>query len=148
MAQDSREVTFPVDKGSAATVQDSTADTETLRAQIEETRAEMTETLDAIQDRLRPSRLVAEAKTSVREAAAGRVRDLTMRTGDTAARLAALSFDMSAAVMNAARRNPAPVALIGASAGLVFLYGLRRRARSRREAESALLLDCEALPLP
>ena len=147
MAQDSGEVTLAADRGTV-TAAESTADTDRLRAQIEETRAEMTETLDAIHDRLRPQRLMADATTSVKEATVDRVRDLTTRAGDTVARVAAQSFDTSATVMDAVRRNPVPVALIGASASLVLVYALRRRARSRRQEESALSFDCEALPLP
>jgi ElaB/YqjD/DUF883 family membrane-anchored ribosome-binding protein len=148
MAQDPGEVTLAADPEAAVAVPESTPETERLRAQIEETRAEMSETLDAIQDRLRPGRLAADAKESVKEATVGRVRDLTMRAGDTAGRVAAQSFDTSAAMMDTVRRNPVPAVLIGASAGLVFVYALRRRARSRREAESELLFDCEALPIP
>jgi ElaB/YqjD/DUF883 family membrane-anchored ribosome-binding protein len=142
MAQDPGEVTLAADPEAAVAVPESTPETERLRAQIEETRAEMSETLDAIQDRLRPGRLAADAKESVKEATVGRVRDLTMRAGDTAGRVAAQSM------MDTVRRNPVPAVLIGASAGLVFVYALRRRARSRREAESELLFDCEALPIP
>jgi hypothetical protein len=39
-----------------------TTETERLRAQIEETRAEMSDTIDAIQERVRPGRLIADAR--------------------------------------------------------------------------------------
>ena len=135
MAQDSDEVT-------------PAADTERLRARIEETRTEMSETIDAIQDRLRPGRLMTDAKASVKEATVGRVRDLAIRAGDTAAGLAAHSSGASATVMSALRRNPVPAALIGASAGLVFVYALTRNARIRREAESAMTPEWEGLMIP
>jgi hypothetical protein len=135
MAQDSGEV-IPA------------ADTERLRAQIEETRTEMSETIDAIQDRLRPGRLMTDAKASVKEATVGRVRDLAIRVGDTAAGLAAHSSDARATVMSAVRRNPVPAALIGASAGLVFVYALKRSARIRRGAESAMTPELEGLMIP
>ena len=124
------------------------ADTERLRVQIEETRTEMSETIDAIQDRLRPGRLMTDAKASVKEATVGRVRDLAIRAGDTAAGLAASSSDASATVMSALRRNPVPAVLIGASAGLVFVYALTRSARIRREAESAMTPELEGLIIP
>ena len=130
MAQDTVEIT-------------TAADTERLRAQIEETRTEMSETIDAIQDRVRPGRLMTDAKASVKEATVGRVRDLAIRAGDSAAGLAAHSSHASAAVMSAFRRNPVPAALIGASAGLVFVYALTRNARIRREAESAMTPEWE-----
>ena len=135
MAQDTGEVT-------------PAADTDRLRVQIEETRTEMSETIDAIQDRLRPGRLMTDAKASVKEATVVRVRDLAIRAGDTASGLAAHSSDASAIVISALRRNPVPAALIGASAGLVFAYALTRNARIRREAESAMTPELEGLMIP
>ena len=41
-----------------------------LRSQIEETRARIVATVDAIEERLRPRRLVAEAGETIKEAAA------------------------------------------------------------------------------
>jgi hypothetical protein len=91
---------------------------------------------------------VTDAKASVKEATVGRVRDLAMRAGDTAAGLAAHSSEARAAVVTAVRRNPVPAALIGASAGLVFVYALTRNARIRREAESAMTSEWEGLMIP
>jgi hypothetical protein len=140
MDQDSGEVIADVGKSAMAAVPSSTADTEILRSQIEETRAEMSETIDAIQERLRPGRLIEDAKASVKEATVGRVRGLASRAGDTAADLAGQSSETGAAVMNAIRRNPVPSALIGVSAGFVCLYGFRQNARRRRRARLAARL--------
>jgi hypothetical protein len=91
---------------------------------------------------------VTDAKASVKEATVGRVRDLAMRAGDTAAGLAAQSSEARALVVSALRRNRVPAALIGASAGLVFAYALTRNARIRREAESSMTPELEGLMIP
>src|SRR5690349_17637248 len=51
------------------------ADPETLRVEIEQTRAEMSGTIDAIQERLQPSTLIEQAKETAREAASTAVED-------------------------------------------------------------------------
>ena len=84
----------------------------------------------------------------MKEATVGRVRDLAMRAGDTAAGLAAQSSEARALVVSALRRNRVPAALIGASAGLVFVYTLTRNARIRREAESSMTPELEGLMIP
>ena len=53
-------------------------DTDSLRSDIDRTRARIAVTVDAIEARLRPSRLASEARRSVTSAAARRVE--TMRT--------------------------------------------------------------------
>jgi len=50
-----------------------------IRSQIEQTRAEMSHTIDAIQGRLSPSRLVTDAKQTVKDAMVGRVKRLAAK---------------------------------------------------------------------
>ena len=73
MAQESSEIGRELPNDTPAAAPPSPATTE-IRAQIEHTRAEMSETIDAIQARLRPSRLMTDAKQSVKDATVGRVR--------------------------------------------------------------------------
>jgi hypothetical protein len=47
-----------------------------IRSQIEQTRAEMSDTIDAIQSRLSPTRVLADARDSVTEATVGRMKRL------------------------------------------------------------------------
>jgi len=56
------------------------ATTTEIRSQIEQTRAEMSQTLDAIQARLSPRRLVNDAAQSVKDATVGRVKRLAAKT--------------------------------------------------------------------
>ena len=64
--------------------QDNAEDVETARAQIEETRAEMSETVDAIKEKLSPAHLVQEAKETVREATIGRAEEAVSHAVDSA----------------------------------------------------------------
>ena len=78
-------------------------------SQIEQTRAEMSDTIDAIQSRLSPTRLLADAKDSVTEATVGRVKRLTQRTNGS-----------GGSVLQKVQDNPLPVALVAtATAGLL-----------------------------
>ena len=91
--------------------------TDHLRSQIEQTRAEMTDTIDAIQTRLSPKRVIVEAKDSITDATVGRVK-----------RLADRASGPEGDVLRTLRDHPVPVALVAALvAGL-----LARAARSRR----------------
>ena len=88
-----------------------------LRSQIEQTRAEMTDTIDAIQTRLSPKRVIVEAKDSITDATVGRVK-----------RLADRASGPEGDVLRTLRDHPVPVALVAALvAGL-----LARATRSRR----------------
>src|SRR5215216_3095794 len=78
---------------------------EATRAQIERTRAEMTETVDALQERLAPQRLKEQAKVQG--------RDTARSTGSD--------------ILGTIRQNPVPAAIAGGLLGLLLLRRLRRR---------------------
>jgi ElaB/YqjD/DUF883 family membrane-anchored ribosome-binding protein len=98
-----------------------------IRADIEQTRANMGDTLNAIQERLSPERLKAQAKESIREATIGRVEKMARKVGDRAS-------DTGRGLLDVARDNPVPLALIGIGAGWL-LYNSKRRSTSRGDAE-------------
>jgi hypothetical protein len=115
-----------------ADADESTQATGEIRAEIEQTRAEMGETIDAIQERLRPDHLkeqvkeqikeqFEEAKHMVREATIGKVEDMVRTTGETI-------NEARYTVMDTIRDNPIPAALVGI--GLGWLYVNRRRTPS------------------
>jgi Protein of unknown function (DUF3618) len=89
MAQDPNEMTppAPMADGQAPAVSPSLTAAQ-VRSDIAETRAEMTETIDAIQERLSPSRVMTQAKDTVKEATVGRPRSVTHAVGRTSS-----SFD-------------------------------------------------------
>jgi hypothetical protein len=82
----------------------------------------MSETIDAIQERLSPTRLVNDAKESVKDATVGRMRRLASGTNGTYgdATLAAKR------VVDAVKANPMPFAIAGAAVTALIARGVMR----------------------
>ena len=92
----------PASNGDAPAPSAETAD---IRTQIEQTRTEMSRTIDAIQERLSPSRIVAEAADTAKEAASKGVMSVI--------------------------RGPIPIALASAATTAVIVMTMNRsRART------------------
>jgi ElaB/YqjD/DUF883 family membrane-anchored ribosome-binding protein len=85
---------------------------EATRAEIERTRADMSETVDAIQDRLSPESLKEQAKDRVREATVGKAQEA------------------GSGVMGTIRANPLPAALTGIGLGWL-LVNARKQSSAR-----------------
>jgi ElaB/YqjD/DUF883 family membrane-anchored ribosome-binding protein len=88
---------------------------------IDETRSEMTDTVDAIEQRLAPERLAKEARRAARDATIGRVEAMTndanaavADAGDTIQRT---GFGVAATI----RQNPIPAALTAIGVGWLFM---------------------------
>src|ERR1043165_1525648 len=124
---------------------DSDENTEQLRADIEETRAEMTQTINEIQERLSPEHLVGQVKETVREATIGKVEKVMERVGETISEVSEPALEMAgragtaikeagSSVADSVWRNPIPVALIGLGVGMLFMknYGGRSYSSSTR----------------
>jgi ElaB/YqjD/DUF883 family membrane-anchored ribosome-binding protein len=112
------------DTSTAATAAAPTTDD--IRSQIEQTRAEMGDTIDAIQTRLSPARAIADVKDSVTEATVGRLKRLADRTRAS-----------SRSALDTVRDNPLPFALLAAAAVGLIAGALnngdwRRRPRAAR----------------
>jgi hypothetical protein len=90
----------------------------------------MTQTIDAIQARLSPSRMLTDAKETVKEATVGRVRRLA--TGSSRLGNGSGGFFDTERVIRAVKANPIPVALVGAAATVLVA---RAVARSRHRAD-------------
>lgn len=103
---------YPADMGSDDEV---TA----TREQIEQTRSDMSQTIDAIQDKLSPSNLVQDAK----DATIGKAQDAVSSAGETA-----VGFGSS--VVDLIKQNPIPAAL--ASVGIGWLIVSGRNSSSQR----------------
>lgn len=94
-----------------------------IEADIAETRVELSETIEAIQERLTPSSIVANATESMRHAATEKVRQMTDN-----------SF------MDTVRANPVPSAMIGLGAAWLLFKGRSSSGngyRSSRDWRSA-----------
>lgn len=116
-------------------------ETQHLKAQIEETRSQMGETIDALQEKLSFSNLseqvsehvnnaIETAKNSVYDATIGKAVGLMKNMGDGITKNT---------IVRTARNNSVPLILIGAGAGLLaynaYSGGGSRRRRRRRSDE-------------
>lgn len=98
-------------------------DLEAIRAEIERTRAEMSKTVNAIQDRLSPERLKAQAIDRVREATVGGAKDMA----NSANRLVR---ELPSWMVESVRDNPLPALLAGVGVGWLLVQSMRRSMES------------------
>lgn len=112
-------------RGYAATTPAGESDEDTeirtaeIRAEIEETRGQMSETVNEIQDRLRPSTIASNAAESVRSTVSETTRDIAESES-----------------VQYVRANPVPTAMVGIGlAGLAWLAFGGREARPGRRYE-------------
>lgn len=111
-------------------------DTDAVRSQIEQTRSDMGQTIDAIQQKLTPSNLVDEAKSAVQDATVGAVGNAVGSATDTvgqavgsatgAVQQAASGVESTAAslgstVVETIKQNPIPAALAGVGLGWLIV---------------------------
>jgi len=113
-----RAVAWTATSNDTDTDADSTVTDETLeiRAEIEQTRSEMSATIDAIQERLNPQNIVEQAKETVREATVGRVENMVSEVKDTAR-------ETGNSVLDMIQKNPVPAAAIGLGLGWLLTRG-------------------------
>jgi ElaB/YqjD/DUF883 family membrane-anchored ribosome-binding protein len=104
---------------------DATNETEAIRSDIDGTRANMSSTIDAIQEKLSPQRLTEQAKGAVRDATVGKVQDMASNITNT-------TRDTGSSLMDSIRENPLPAALVGIGVGWLFLSARRRAAERDR----------------
>ena len=98
----------------------SSSDLSQIRSEIAQTRADIGDTVDAIQDRLKPGNVVSRTVGSVRDATARKVRQMTMRENDEVPRRAA-DWYRGNGVLQRVRENPIPAAIaVGSLAWLAF----------------------------
>ena len=118
-------------------------ETDQIRADIERTRADMSETIDAIQERLNPTNLkeqaketvreqFQEAKEAVREATIGRVENMMHNASDTVS-------ETRSTIMDTIKQNPVPAALVGIGLGWLFMN--RSSGSSQRRGRRIQVYD-------
>jgi len=74
--------TVAVEPAVSSEAEDTSPDIEAARAQVEQTRAEMSGTIDAIKEKLNPQTLMQHAKETVREATVGRAQEAMSKAMD------------------------------------------------------------------
>jgi ElaB/YqjD/DUF883 family membrane-anchored ribosome-binding protein len=125
------------DRIASGSSDDYTENTELIRAGIEDTRAEMSQTINEIQERLSPEHLMGQVKETVREATIGKVERVMDKVGETIGgvaepareamdRAGTAIKETSRTVADSVWKNPIPVALIGLGLGMLAM----RRWRS------------------
>lgn len=98
-----------------------TSDPEVIQRRIEQTRANMSETINEIQTRLSPERLKREAQETIRDATIGKVEDM-------ANTLTYKARNWRYSAIETIKQNPVPAALIGIGLGWLLLEGNSRNS--------------------
>jgi ElaB/YqjD/DUF883 family membrane-anchored ribosome-binding protein len=109
---------------------------EQLRAEIEDTRADMSQTINEIQERLSPENVMDQVKEKVREATLGKVERAMERVGETIGEVTEPAREMIGRAGNTikdtgrsaagvVRKYPIPVALIGLGVGMLVARAFR-----------------------
>lgn len=122
---------------------DSTEEPEQIKEQIEQTRSHMSETIGAIQEKLSFSNLseqvseqinnaVVTAKDAVYDATIGRAENIMQNVSKGFSNVSESMGDAGSYVVSSAKRNPLPLALIGAGIGLLVFQGSRRKSNHKR----------------
>ena len=109
----------------------SPSDTEHLRQQIADTRAGMTHTIDAIQDRVNPRSVINRTIASIKSTALDRFRNFADTAGSAAGYVAARTGPVRDRAMRETRANPVRAAMVGA-AGAAAMWMMIRSMRSGR----------------
>jgi ElaB/YqjD/DUF883 family membrane-anchored ribosome-binding protein len=108
---------------------------EAARVRVEQTRAEMVDTIEAIKEKLDPQHLKEQAKETVREATIGRAQhamdEVKDRARDAMDNVAGTTKDYTATIMDTIRENPIPAAMIGIGIGWL-LVNMRKQNNGHR----------------
>jgi len=118
--------------GQVSAAADSDDNTEQIRAEIEDTRADMSQTINEIQERLSPEHLMGQVKETVRDATIGKVERVVGTVGETISEVTEPAREVAALAGNAIKevgttvadkiwKNPIPVALIGLGVGMLVV---------------------------
>lgn len=103
-----------------------------IESEIAHTRAEMSETIEAIQDKLRPANLVSDATDRVKAATTEKVRNMADTASETAQDVMRETRERAYDVVEGAKNNPIPALMIGA--GVAWLLMDRSRNKQDRHA--------------
>jgi len=130
MGEGPKDVTPQTGQSTAA---GSSSDTSTIRAEIEQKRADISGTLDEIQERLTPRKLVSQATDTVRDATSSRLRQVRSSASGAANRVASTAQRAATRTAEQAREHPWPAAAAAAGVGFAAWWLASRRSRFEDE---------------
>ena len=107
-----------------------------LKADIEDTRAELGQTLNEIQERLSPEHLMGQVKETVREATIGKVEKVMEKVNDKISTVTEPAMEVmgrageklketGSSIGNTVWQNPIPFALVGLGLGMLIVNRVR-----------------------
>jgi len=105
--------------------EDTNRRTKEIRAEIEHTRGEMSETIEAIQERLQPGNIVADATERVQAAATEKVRNMADSASETARNAIDRTREMTGDFAEIGRQNAIPAAMIGVGVAWLLIDRFR-----------------------
>jgi ElaB/YqjD/DUF883 family membrane-anchored ribosome-binding protein len=128
---------------------DSDENPEQIRAEIEDTRADMSQTLNEIQERLSPDHLMGQVKETVRDATIGKVESFVETVGETISEVTEPAREVANLAGNVIKevgtqvadkiwKNPIPVALIGLGVGMLVVRNFWGDGSSTRSTGTTL----------
>jgi phage-related protein len=132
-----REIARDMETVQASTDVDTDDEPEQIKEQIEQTRSQMSETIDAIQEKLSFTNIseqvsehinnaVETAKDAVYDATLGKAENFMQKVGKGLNNVSEHVGDAGTYVVRSARSNPLPLALIGLGVGMLLFQGSRR----------------------
>lgn len=106
------------------------------RTRVEQTRAEMADTIEALKEKLEPQHLVDQAKETVREATIGKAQhvmdEAVDRAKDAVDTVSYTAKDYSTTIVDTIRANPIPAAMIGIGLGWLLVSVRKQGSTYRR----------------
>jgi uncharacterized protein DUF3618 len=127
MGQAANEVSDPQDVDRMTT----DPDVERLTEDIEQTRDQMTDTVEEIGDRLDPRNIVAGAKETIREATVGKVEEMATTASEIASDATDTVRDAGTGLIDTITRNPLPAAMVGIGLGWLVMSS-RNQGQARQ----------------
>ncbi|MEO5894078.1 MAG: DUF3618 domain-containing protein [Vicinamibacterales bacterium] len=95
--------------------------TREIQQEILETRVEMSETIDALQEKLKPANLVADATDRVKSATTEKVRHMAESASETAQEIYRSTSEGAYGMIEEVRQNPIPALMIGAGVAWMIM---------------------------
>jgi hypothetical protein len=112
---------------------------ERLVEDIDETRDEMTVTVEEIGDRLDPRNIVEGAKDTVKAATVGKVEDMANTAEEMATEATETVREVGDSLVETIKRNPIPAAMVGVGLGWLLMSG-----RSSRDGDGDAVRHAQA----